>query len=91
MPARTTTHIAGPSVCYNGRMIQRCVVCGLKLVDVKTDMGGPFGPGCYAAMTLVREKGSKNGATMVLEPAPPPKDGQMPEDNCFSLVEESWR
>lgn len=28
-----TIHIAAPSVTINGRTIQRCAVCGLKLID----------------------------------------------------------
>lgn len=90
MPARTTTHIAGPCLVYDGRVIQRCAVCGKKLVDMRTDPPGVFGPGGYTAMTLIQEKGSKNGATSTFVPAPVPADQKLPPDNCFALVEECW-
>jgi hypothetical protein len=38
-----TTHIAGPSITVNGRTIQRCMVCGLKLVDT-LGMATPLRP-----------------------------------------------
>lgn len=31
----TTVHLAGNRVCIEGRVIQRCLVCGYKLVDSK--------------------------------------------------------
>jgi hypothetical protein len=37
------THIAGPSITVSGRVIQRCMVCGLKLVD-SLGMVGPIEP-----------------------------------------------
>lgn len=29
----SVTHVAGPTVSHNGRIIQRCAVCGEKLAD----------------------------------------------------------
>jgi hypothetical protein len=37
----TMSHIAGHAVDVGGRWIQRCIICGTKLVDTQTNLGPP--------------------------------------------------
>jgi hypothetical protein len=46
------THIAGPMVVYQGRVIQRCMMCGLKLIDSK-NMMGPVSDAADGSLTTV--------------------------------------
>ena len=77
----TTTHIVGPYVRIGNRVIQRCLICGEKLWDVR----GPLAECCWTEGALLvvsehemRQRGdflSMRGLT------------QLPDDFCIDLVE----
>jgi hypothetical protein len=83
----SVTHIAGLIVTVNGRLIQRCAVCGEKLVDGSWH--------CPYNITLTSCEGHKIGVSSI----PPGSivsidDGTVTigdqysrDDNCLPLVE----
>lgn len=85
-------HLAGFCIKKDSRIIQRCAICGYKLVDSRNQMI-PFGmdnrpiyfdPG---AMIEVEEAG---GCTRLLSKGIAPSDDinfRWPENMCFPLVE----
>lgn len=91
----SVTHVAGPVIVVKGRyapdnerIIQRCVVCGEKLIDTegqmapdKPDGTPPDGPGVWAEQALVQIDGNRhlNVGTYI--------DDDDPEDFCLALVE----
>ena len=81
------THAAGPAVNVGGRVIQRCAVCGLKLLDSK-NTAGPVGPNgeppefpLWAEAALVEIDGNRQSLTGTFGEDP------TPADFCIDLVE----
>jgi hypothetical protein len=85
----TVTHIAGPAVTVGGRTIQRCCICGEKLIDslgrsTPLDPEGNL-PQCatYQVWAMVQHEGSRWSVTGNDGPA----SDQYPADGCIDLVE----
>lgn len=87
----TTTHIAGVPVTLSGRdgrVIQRCSLCGEKLVDSK-GMAAPLRPdgtaesmGTWEVCRLVQvEHGNPTRWSLL------PESEKLPPDSCLELVE----
>lgn len=86
-------HLAGNAVCLDGRIIQRCLICGEKLADnlncampVEPDGSDPVFPtwGTGAWVEIDGNRSSKVG-----ESENPEMWGeQIPENSCVSLVEQ---
>jgi hypothetical protein len=84
----SVTHMAGPVVGVAGRGVQRCAVCGEKLLDSKNAMA-PVGPNgerpefpFWREGALVECDGNRSsdaGDFMTAE--------HLPDDFCLSLVE----
>lgn len=89
---RTVTHIAGAPITLGGnypRVIQRCSLCGEKLVDSK-GMMAPVGPdgtapsvGTWEVGRLIQVEGGNPTRFSLL-----PDSEQLPDDSCLALVEE---
>jgi hypothetical protein len=86
--ALTTTHVAAPSITVGGRVIQRCLVCGEKLVDSRGQMA-PLGPDgeipevpTWEAGRMVRvHRGNPTRFELL------PDSDQLTPDSCAALVE----
>lgn len=84
----TTTHIAGPAITACGRLIQRCSLCGEKLVDskgvmVQANEDGTFDPiPTWEVGRLVQVEGGNPTRYSLL-----PDTDKLPEDSCLDLVE----
>ena len=84
----STTHIAGNHITVNGRTIQRCALCGEKLIDSKNQAGviGPNGelPGVatWQPGRLVSVSGGNPSRSVLL-----PDAERLPDDSCIDLVE----
>jgi len=84
---KTTTHIAGVVVRIGSRVIQRCALCGDKLID--NDMAGAEVPEdqvntpfpAWEVEALVRVDGNMYEA---IEARP---DHKLPPDSCLALLE----
>jgi hypothetical protein len=88
----TTTHLAGPVIHFQGRVIQRCAVCGEKLEDyhlnriaVISTCGNTEPPHFAEAHCIQVSEGNPKrfldlGAFTEIE--------TIPDDFCISLVEE---
>lgn len=83
----STTHFAGHIVGVNGRLIQRCSVCGLKLAD---NRNYPLNADGTVAELPAWEPGH-----LVRQEGDPPVwidlgrvSDNVPEDFCIELVEE---
>lgn len=74
----TTTHIAALAITVNGRVIQRCALCGSKLLDSKYALLA--GNLCWPAYRMVRvtPKGQIDLGQNLKE---------LPMDCCLDLVE----
>ena len=73
-----TTHLAGLSISVNGRLLQRCIICGAKLLDCPDWLKNPI-----PVQSLVKDDGtvvhgSTNGSKLV----------SLPPDICFDLIED---
>lgn len=86
----TVSHIAGPAITIMGaeRVIQRCSLCGEKLIDSK-GMAAPLNPDGSAPQVCVWEVGrfvqvTEGNPTMYLLLPPSQK---LPDDSCIVLVE----
>ena len=77
----TATHIAGPIMMLNGRIIQRCPVCGEKLIDVQKEGASTFQ--AWPSGVWVR---IANGQQVRIKLADDNVKG-CPDDFCLSLVE----
>jgi hypothetical protein len=79
----SVTHIAGAVICTQGRTIQRCSLCGEKLVDSKGAMvetkyaGEPFPTWIMGRLVQI------DGAVWTLLP----ETDKLPDDSCLELVE----
>lgn len=85
----TVTHISGLAITINGRIIQRCAVCGEKLCDskgsaapVNEDGSVPSYP-IWEENRLIRVSVGCNPTRYGLLP----KDQHLPKDSCIDLVE----
>lgn len=82
----SVTHIAAPFVIIRGRVIQRCAVCGEKLVDTKgTAMplrpdGTPDKMPTWGPFELVQVEGNRQSVIRCV-------DDKYPADGCIELVE----
>jgi hypothetical protein len=90
------THIAGPSITVCGRTIQRCLVCGAKLVDSKGVMmplkpdGTPDSIGTWPPGRQVRVTIGNPTAFVLVEERPDPDDQKIEKldpDNCFATID----
>lgn len=86
----TVTHIAAPWVNVGGRIIQRCLLCGAKLVDSltaqaplnqKTMTQAPMAT--WPVMGLVRVYPDKQ----ILIKEDGGEGAPLPKDSCFPLIE----
>lgn len=79
----TITHIAGPPITACGRLIQRCSLCGEKLVDSKnTASPDGRGPGTWQVGRLVQvTEGNPQRWTLLDDTE------KLPDDSCLELVE----
>lgn len=96
----TTVHVAGPAVSVKGRVVQRCNICGLKLVDWEdkdwvpgaeklTPPEGTPEPSLFTESAYVRER-TKDGVVLFsYVPVPEDEDPNLdyPADGCLHLVE----
>lgn len=87
----STTHIAGPYICFEGRTIQRCMLCGHKLVDDK-NTAVPVNPDgtvdktpTWAIDSLVRITEGNPTSYVLIQPE---HEGKAPDDICIHLVED---
>lgn len=80
-----TTHIAGFVVSINQRVIQRCAVCGLVLIDTKGQVRQEGQEvAVWAVNSLVREIPHPSGRHWGL--LPPTNPPTLPADCCIDLV-----
>lgn len=82
----TVTHVAAPAVTIDGRTIQRCAICGEKLVDedyrkIAVPAGTKYRPGAFRMGALVSVDGNMQRDTGKWPSDP------LPADNCLPLVE----
>lgn len=85
----SVTHLAGNVVTVDDRVIQRCSICGEKLVDSKGQMF-PVLPGeppplvaTWEVGALVRVSGEQPQHWEVLQV----DEKRLPDDSCIELVE----
>jgi hypothetical protein len=84
----TVTHIAGPAITACGRTIQRCSLCGEKLVDDKNcamplrEDGTADSIGTWEVGRLVQVEGGNPTRYSLL-----PDTDKLPEDSCLALLE----
>lgn len=83
MTVGSITHVAGLMVAYEGRFIQRCALCGFKLIDT-TEIAQPVEADGTVTMwipgRMVRVE-DEGHATVLPELSP------APDDYCIWLVE----
>lgn len=86
----TVTHIAGPAITACGRLVQRCSLCGEKLVDSK-GCAMPLMPdgtadsiGTWEVGRLVQVTVDTNPTRYLLLP----DTDKLPDDTCFALLED---
>lgn len=76
----SVTHIAGSSINFRGRLLQRCAVCGEKLLDA---VPTPFCNHNFFAMgMLITVDGVRVEQRGIIH-----NDVDVPEDFCIALVE----
>jgi len=82
----TLTHLAGLPVCVRGRLVQRCAICGARMVDsdgryiLRTKDGSP-GPPHWPLGAMVQVRAGSQTEYVVL-----PDSGKLPEDNCLEFA-----
>ncbi len=83
--AETLTHLAGAAVCINGRMIQRCAICGAKLADSSETLfvtpEGQAAPPAWPTGGMIQVRVGKPTHYKVL-----PDSGKLTEDNCLDFA-----
>jgi hypothetical protein len=77
-----TVHLAGPVIRLKDRAIQRCVICGSKLVD------GFFGHVQMFPNEGLVEVSDASGLTISYIPENDGTHEIWPENICFDLIEE---
>lgn len=84
----STTHVAGPTIQIQNRIIQRCAICGEKLCDNLNTMaplnpdGSPPGFPTWAEQALIQIDGNRSLVIGEFHQA----EG-FPKDFCLELVE----
>jgi hypothetical protein len=84
----TVTHIVGPAIHACDRAVQRCSLCGEKLLDSKGQMA-PIGPDGKTPAFLSWPV----GRLLRFHPGNPrheellPDTDQLPDDSCLALLE----
>lgn len=81
----SVTHLAGPPITIGSRTIQRCSICGEKLIDCDLrNLMVPEGEKHEALVwqigRLVQKEGNRSSVL--------PDSNELPEDSCISMVEE---
>jgi hypothetical protein len=80
----TVTHIAGPAIHAGGRVVQRCSLCGEKLVDSKNTASPDGGSiGTWQVGRLVQVTVGQNPTRSLLLD----DTDQLPPDSCIELLE----
>ena len=85
----TVTHIAGPAMTVGNRTIQRCCLCGEKLIDDKNQMS-PINPDGTIDKTPTWEPGRLIQTTVNTNPTQYillPDTDKLPPDTCLDLIE----
>lgn len=83
-------HIAGPAITVCGRIIQRCSLCGEKMVDSKNVAvalnpdGTTPSVGTWEVGRLVRVTSGQPTRWELLSDT----TGKLPKDSCIELVED---
>lgn len=84
----SVTHLAGPVVTIQGRIIQRCAVCGEKLCD-SLNIAAPLEPDgseptflTWQEAAFVQMEGNRTSLVGNL------RTDSVPEDFCLALVEQ---
>lgn len=87
---QTVTHFIGPPVAMDGRLIQRCAICGEKLLDIFMPKSGDGANGkvAYVSVWPVGEYLHYSGVDGE-DPSLMAKISghELPADCCISLVE----
>lgn len=90
----STTHWAGPAVTLGplDRTIQRCMVCGFKLID-SLHQAGPLGPDGKPPGVLVYQAGhliqiTEGNPSAIHDAGELGNHMALPDDFCVNLVEE---
>lgn len=87
--SETVTHVAGPAMHVAGRTIQRCALCGDKLVDSK-NTAMPLRPDGTADSISTWEAGRLIQVTVGENPTRYlllPDTDRLPKDSCIDLIE----
>lgn len=85
----SVTHIAGPAITACGRLVQRCSLCGEKMVDSKNTMvpcnpngSAPDPIPTWPVGRLVNFSGGNPDHQSLLDDT-----DKLPEDSCINLIE----
>jgi len=81
-------HMAGPVIHLNGRAIQRCPICGYKLVDTKGMMTVLDGEGNAEVKMWIPGQAIEVTEGFPTEFRILPEITVWPENNCFVLCED---
>lgn len=86
---KSTVHIAGPPALIGNRLLQRCIVCGFKLVDshpveVENAPGVPISFPHFKTKSAIRVDETENGPLFVVLDVP---EDHYPPDICTDLLE----
>lgn len=87
--SETLTHIAGVAINIGGRKIQRCSLCGEKLIDA-LNQAAPLNHDGSVPLASVWECGRLVQCATDGNPrrwSLLPDTDQLPEDSCLALVE----
>ena len=84
--SKTLTHIAGPRLTIDGRVIQRCMLCGAKLCDsagsmsISTDGRQPEFPTWPVDALVQVEVGNPTRYSVL------PESDLLPKDSCIDFA-----
>lgn len=85
----SVTHVAGPFIGLSStnRAIQRCLICGEKLIDTKNQASPNGEPSSFwRAGALIKVEGSQPACSSDIGDFL--TDSELPDDLCISLVED---
>lgn len=83
----TITHISGPCLCVSGRTIQRCALCGAKLIDSEGTMSPMREDGTFPTFPswepgrLIQVRAGNPTESILL-----PDSDKLPPDNCLDFA-----
>lgn len=86
---RSIVHLSGPAVCVNGRVIQRCQVCGAKLADsegVMMPVGALGKPMPFPTWPEGRLIEVTTGNPTDYRVLVTPDDRKLPDNSCLELA-----